>query len=116
MLHIIAYPILALVFAISLSITAYNNWKDDPVLTSVGTTGHPIEKISFPSITICPQGSANEIIDAALFKQFERYLAGKGKIANELSEKTLNEEGVSFLRIFFHIFFSELSHMHLHTI
>jgi hypothetical protein len=94
--------ILALFFAISLSISAYNNWKANPVLTSVGTTGHPIEKIAFPSITICPQGSANEIIDGALFKQFERYLAGKGKIAYQLSETDLKEEGVSFLSLIYH--------------
>ena len=93
--------ILALVFAISFSITAYNNWKANPVLTSVGTTGHPIEKIAFPSITICPQGSANEIIDVALFKQFERYLAGKGKMAYQLSENDLKEEGISFLSLIY---------------
>ena len=57
--------ILALAFAIGMSVSAYDNWKANPVLTSVGTTGYPIEKIKFPSITICPQGSANEIIDAA---------------------------------------------------
>ena len=93
--------ILALFFAIFMSITAYNNWKENPVLTSVGTTGHPIEKIAFPSITICPQGSSNKIIGAALFKQFERYLAGKGKTAYELSENDLRAEGVSFLSIIY---------------
>ena len=66
--------ILALVFAIGLSIQAYSAWKENPVLTSVGTTGHPIEQVSFPSITVCPQGSANKVIDAALFQQFEKYL------------------------------------------
>ena len=41
--------------AISLAIVAYINWKDNPVLTTVGTTGHPIEKVEFPAITICAQ-------------------------------------------------------------
>ena len=63
----------ALAFAICMSISAFHNWKDNPVLTSVKTTGLPIEKIEFPAITICSQGSANDIIDAALFQQFKRY-------------------------------------------
>ena len=34
-----------LLFAITISINAYHNWKDNPILTSVKTTGLPIEKI-----------------------------------------------------------------------
>ena len=63
--------------AIGWSVSAYKNWQDYPILTSVATTGYPIEKVPFPSITICAQGAANDIVDAALFKQFERYLAKK---------------------------------------
>ena len=90
--------ILALVFAIGLSIRAYSDWKANPVLTSVGTTGHPIEQVPFPSITVCPQGSANKVIGAALFQQFERYLSSKNKDVFALSEEEINNEGVSFLR------------------
>ena len=68
-----AVVVAALAFAICMSISAFHNWKDNPVLTSVKTTGLPIEKIDFPAITICSQGSANDIIDAALFQQFKRY-------------------------------------------
>ena len=42
-------------FAIALAIVAYINWQDNPVLTTVATTGHPIEKVEFPAITICAQ-------------------------------------------------------------
>ena len=72
-----AVVVAALAFAICMSISAFHNWKDNPVLTSVKTTGLPIEKIEFPAITICSQGSANEIIDAALFQQFKRYESKK---------------------------------------
>ena len=51
--------------------------ETDPILTAVETAGLPIEDIMFPSITICPQGSVNEIIDAAFFKQFDDYLNSK---------------------------------------
>ena len=42
-------------FAVGLSVQAYINWKDNQVLTTIGTTGHPIEKIEFPAITVCAQ-------------------------------------------------------------
>ena len=90
--------ILALVFAIGLSIQAYSAWKENPVLTSVGTTGHPIEQVSFPSITVCPQGSANKVIDAALFQQFEKYLGSKNKNVFELSKDEIANEGIGFLK------------------
>ena len=38
-----------------LSMSAYVEWKENPVLTTVASTGHPIQEIEFPSITICAQ-------------------------------------------------------------
>ena len=43
-------------FAIILSLEAWIDWKDSPVLTSVSSTGLPIQNIDFPAITICSQG------------------------------------------------------------
>ena len=89
--------IIAIFFAASLSISAYTNWQDDPVLTSVGTTGLPIEKVLFPSITICAQGSAREIVDSAFVKQFTEYLLEKGLIFSELTVSQQQLHGASFL-------------------
>ena len=89
--------VLALTFAICMSTTAYKNWKNNPVLTSVRTTGLPIENIEFPAITICTQGSANEVVDAALFQQFTDYLNTKGKEFDSLSDSQKVEEGQNFL-------------------
>ena len=44
-----------IIFAIIMSTHAYFDWQDSPVLTTVATTGYPIEKIEFPAITICAQ-------------------------------------------------------------
>lgn len=41
--------------AIALAIIAFIQWQDNPVLTTVATTGHPIENVEFPAITICAQ-------------------------------------------------------------
>ena len=46
---------LGVFLAIFLSVKAYVEWKDNPVLTTVATTGFPIEKVEFPAITICAQ-------------------------------------------------------------
>jgi hypothetical protein len=63
----------------------------------VATTGYPIEKVSFPSITICAQGAANDIVDAALFKQFERYLDKKNINFTALSTEGQMEQTQNFL-------------------
>ena len=83
--------------AIGWSVSAYKNWQDYPILTSVATTGYPIEKVPFPSITICAQGAANDIVDAALFKQFERYLAKKKLNFTALTTDEQIEQTQSFL-------------------
>ena len=89
--------IIAICIAAFLSIGAYNNWQDNPVLTSVGTTGYPIENVKFPSITICAQGSAKQVVDAALFMQFNGYLQVKGKKFSEMSPDDLVDWGHKFL-------------------
>ena len=89
--------LLALGTVIHMSTNSYLNWQEDPVITSIGTTGYPIEKVKFPSITICAQGSVREIVDAALFKQFDEYLMAKNKVLNDLNEKQLVEEVHVFL-------------------
>ena len=48
--------------AILFSAQIYTDWKNDPVLTTIGTTGLDIQKMEYPSITICAQGAVNEII------------------------------------------------------
>ena len=48
--------LIAILLAVSWSWKAYKKWEDDPMITSIATTGLPIQKIPFPSITICAQG------------------------------------------------------------
>ncbi len=30
------------------------NWNDNPIVTTFSTTNYPVQKILFPSITVCP--------------------------------------------------------------
>ena len=52
--------VLGLVF-IRISPQAYNDWQENPVLTSVKTTGKPISEMEFPAITICSQGTIDQV-------------------------------------------------------
>ena len=45
-----------LFLAVYWSYDAWITWKEHPVLTSVSSTGLPLQKIDFPAITICSQG------------------------------------------------------------
>ena len=87
----------ATLFAILSSLSTYRNWKDDPILTSVETTAYSVQKVPFPSITICPQGAANDIVDAAIFKQFIDYLTENNIVYDDLSEEEVRNQTYSFL-------------------
>ena len=68
----------------------YVEWQHQPVLTTIGTTGLPVEKIKFPSITICGQGSSKDILDRAMFRQLSNYLADKGVNITGKSKEEVN--------------------------
>ena len=44
-----------------LTTTICTERENNPVMTTVETTGYNIENIEFPSITVCPQGSVKKI-------------------------------------------------------
>ena len=48
--------------SVGLTKKIYDNWEQDPISTTVGTTEYNIENIEYPSITICAQGSVRDII------------------------------------------------------
>ena len=78
------------------SFTIYEEWQSHPVLTTIGTTGLPIEKIKFPAITICGQGSSKDILNNAMFRQLENYLVSQGKNISEMSEEEVSSKNFIF--------------------
>ena len=69
--------ILAVAFTVVQMTTLYQQWKDDPVITTLDTAALPIEDIEFPAVTICPQGSVSGIMSSVLFKQLKEYISKK---------------------------------------
>ena len=73
-------------FSIRSTYLTYNEWTDTPIITTINTTAHPIKHIEFPSITICSQGLAKDVIHTVIQRQFEGYLKSKGIKANTTSK------------------------------
>ena len=72
-----------------MSLEMYIQWKENPTITTINTTAYPIKNVEFPAITICSQGSAKDILDAAMLKQFERFLKSKGKIKPKVKQEKI---------------------------
>ena len=94
--------ILAVSFTIFQMTTLYNQWQDDPVITTLETAALPIENIEFTAITICPQGSVNGILSSVLFKQLKEYIISQ-------HEKSLHRKIRSIPKQESNKFYSEVS-------
>ena len=90
--------ILAIIFTTFQVCKLYKEWQDEPVITTLDTVALPIEEIEFPAVTICPQGSRQEIIDSVLFRQLREYIAEKGNNATSFTEEEMMEEVEAFLK------------------
>ena len=54
--------ITGIILALYLSVYAYIDWVDNPVITTVTSTGKPIKEIEFPAITICAQVNISQLL------------------------------------------------------
>ena len=62
-----------------LTTTICTERENNPVMTTVETTGYNIENIEFPSITVCPQGSVKKITgDPSIIRFIECLLIRRG--------------------------------------
>ena len=81
-------------FAIVLSVQIYIGWQADPVLTSVSTTGYDIQKMEYPAITICAQGSVNEVVGNEKRVTFqERAFNNINQISLQMQQFTISFQG-----------------------
>ena len=93
----------AVVVALALLLTTYQvanlykDWQNDPVVTTLDTVALPIEEIEFPAVTICPQGSRQEIVDLVLFRQLTEYIESSKDNETMLTEDEMMDKVVAFL-------------------
>ena len=71
----------------------YKDWQDDPIITVINTTSYPISNIDFPSITICSQGLAKDVVEKVMLQQFKSYLTSRSLI--EECNTNLNQSKTS---------------------
>lgn len=57
-------------------------WQDDPVITNVRTTGHPIDNLDFPAITICGLGMIEATLNRAFSHQVDEFLKRRNMSAD----------------------------------
>ena len=79
---------------IGTSIQVMSIWQlryDSPVITQLETISLPIEKISFPAVTICPQGFISSVMDTKLFYQFEKWLLKKKESEDSRKKRNVNK-------------------------
>ena len=90
--------ILALSFTAYQVIVLYQEWQNEPVITTLETVAQPIEEIDFPAVTICPQGSRQEIIDSVLFRQLREYIRSREGDSAVLTPDLMMEHVDQFLK------------------
>ena len=90
--------ILAISFTTYQVVVLYEEWQDEPVISTLETVAEPIENIEFPAVTICPQGSRQEIIDSVLFRQLKEYIERKKGKSSALSPEEMVELTDQFLK------------------
>ena len=88
----ICWMVFVIASLIATSFQVWSIWSEsdgNPIITTLETTSFPIEDIDFPAVTLCPQGSVGELVDAALFHQFEEWLVEESR--KEISRKIKRE-------------------------
>ena len=48
------------------SIQSYQDWVGNPVVTTINTTAYPVGNLDFPAVTICSQGTNEDILVAGI--------------------------------------------------
>ena len=92
---------IALALASYWSVTAYNNWQENLVTTTLKDAAMPVTSLNFPGVTICTSGLDMEAVTKQLMKDFIHWkkMEDKSQVDNE-KEKNLLQE---FMRLKFEI-------------
>ena len=93
----------ALALAAYWSMTAYNNWQENLVTTSLKDAAKPVTSLPFPGVTICTSGLNMEDVAEELMKDFTNWKMEKNEIMINVSremDKSLLEE---FMKLTFEI-------------
>ena len=94
----ISIVLLAIFFTTFQVINLYDEWQAKPVITTLDTVALPIKEIEFPAVTICPQGSREEVMDSVLFRQLKEYIQNKTASGTKLAQNEMMDQVEVFLQ------------------
>ena len=86
---------LAVAFGVVQTWMIYTLWQNEPVITTLDTVAHPIDKLEFPAVTVCPQGSIKSISENMLFIQLERFIESQKKENNIRRKRSANASSLA---------------------
>jgi len=66
------------------SISSYYDWAENPVVTTIKTTGYSISNITFPAVTICSQGYIEDMLFATILSGYGNFLKSKSMNGSEV--------------------------------
>ena len=90
-----------LALAVYWSTTAYSNWQENLVVTSLKNPAMPVSKLPFPAVTICTSGLDMEAVKDRLMEDFESWKADEGKTSVDQEEDKDHLE--EFMKVRFEI-------------
>ena len=91
----------ALALAAYWSMTAYNNWQENLVTTSLKDAAKPVTSLPFPGVTICTSGLNMEAVAEELMKDLTNWKKERNEInVDREKDKSLLEE---FMKLRFEI-------------
>ena len=65
--------IAGLLYAFIMSVQSYNNWMDNPVITTLEDTATPIADLDYPAVTVCSEGLNMDTVDKVLHQEFQNW-------------------------------------------
>ena len=92
----IAIIVTAFSVALKLIFNSFIDWSRDPVSTSVST--HPVEKLTFPNVTVCPPKGFNTALNYDLMKTKNISLSrsNREELVDVAKNALLNDSYVNF--------------------
>ena len=83
------------------SITAYGNWQENMVVTSLKDPAMSVTNLPFPAVTICSSGLDMEAVKDRLMKDFDSWKKEEGKTSIDKEEDKVHLE--EYMKIKFEI-------------
>ena len=72
--------------AIYWSISSYNDWQDNPTITTLTNPTKSITSLPFPAVTICTDGLDMAAVEQAIIRDFAKWKKDKGKTSSDKEE------------------------------